>query len=92
MAGLPTQVSVLSQTKNMAKEHGICHVPSPGEPDRVFWFGFDCAHAWDMSPGNTKYHLTHIRDEVYRDLPYVKQQCQRLAGQLKELENSNERV
>src|SRR5688572_7588915 len=23
---------------------GICHVPAPGEPDHVWWFGFDCAH------------------------------------------------
>jgi hypothetical protein len=29
----------------------ICHVPAPGEPDDVWWFGFDCAHAGDFSPG-----------------------------------------
>jgi len=33
-------------------EHAvICHVPEPGEPDAVWWLGFDCAHAWDYSPG-----------------------------------------
>ena len=31
-------------------EH-ICHVPQPGEPDDVWWFGFDCAHAGDFTPG-----------------------------------------
>src|SRR5437868_461399 len=25
----------------------ICHVPQPGEPDDVWWFGFDCNHGYD---------------------------------------------
>jgi hypothetical protein len=29
----------------------ICHVPAPGEPDDVWWLGFDCAHAFDYVPG-----------------------------------------
>lgn len=29
----------------------ICHVPAAGEPDDVWWFGFDCAHAFDLAPG-----------------------------------------
>ncbi len=29
---------------------GICHIPQPGRPDHVWWFGFDCAHAWDLVP------------------------------------------
>lgn len=28
----------------------VCHVPAPGESDNVWWFGFDCGHAWDVSP------------------------------------------
>lgn len=28
----------------------VCHVPKPGEPDDVWWFGFDCAHSGDLSP------------------------------------------
>lgn len=28
----------------------VCHVPKPGEPDDVWWFGFDCGHASDFSP------------------------------------------
>ena len=31
-------------------ESGICHVPDPGEPDHVWWLGFDCAHAFDVTP------------------------------------------
>jgi hypothetical protein len=29
----------------------LCHVPVPGMPDDVWWLGFDCAHAGDLSPG-----------------------------------------
>jgi len=28
----------------------ICHVPKQGEPDDVWWFGFDTSHAGDFSP------------------------------------------
>lgn len=33
----------------------ICHVPEPGEPDNVWWFGFDTAHADDFRPQDAKY-------------------------------------
>jgi hypothetical protein len=28
----------------------ICHKVEPGEPDDVWWLGFDCAHSGDMWP------------------------------------------
>jgi len=28
----------------------ICHKAKPGESDEVWWFGFDCAHCWDLIP------------------------------------------
>lgn len=67
------------------KEHGICHIPAPGEPDRVWWFGWDCAHAWDMSPGHHSYFagLNLGRQDAYRTLEYVKSQRHELARQLK---------
>jgi hypothetical protein len=69
---------------------GICHIPSPGEPDHVWWLGFDCAHAWDYSPRHAMLALrpdggmfarTHM--ERYRALAYVKRECASLASQLK---------
>lgn len=63
---------------------GICHVPAPGEPDAIWWLGFDCCHymdAWGMSQGE---EWTGV-DGVYRDLAYVKGQCTGLAGQLEGL-------
>jgi hypothetical protein len=35
----------------------ICYVPKPGEPDDVWWFGFDCAHSGDFRP---EYHSRFI--------------------------------
>lgn len=28
----------------------ICHVPEPGEPDDIWWLGFDCGHLGDLIP------------------------------------------
>lgn len=62
-------------------EHGICHIPSPGEPDRVWWFGFDCAHAGDLTPA-PMYCFASRSNEAYRDFGYVTAECTRLAAQL----------
>lgn len=66
---------------------GVCHVPEPGQPDHVWWFGFDCAHAFDLAPGMRSMlrdnGLFFERDsDVYRDIDYVKEQIKELARQL----------
>jgi hypothetical protein len=58
---------------------GICHVPEPGQPAHVWWFGFDCAHCYDVAPG---YDWSHGGDREYRDLDYVRGQVRSLAAQL----------
>jgi hypothetical protein len=79
----------------------ICHVPEPGMPDDVWWFGFDCGHAFDLSPGIAArmrelhanmsaaghpradaFDRKHDFMEVYRALPYVRREIERLAEQL----------
>lgn len=71
-----------------SEAEGICHVPGPGESDHVWWFGFDCAHAWDYSPYEMKlsnergFPFTIGREASYKTLEYVKQQCKELAAQL----------
>ncbi len=71
----------------------ICHVPKPGEPDDVHWFGFDCYHAWDRAPGMEAYMRslgqTDLRgsEDVYRTLHYVRQETNRLAEQLRAMES-----
>jgi hypothetical protein len=65
----------------------ICHVASPGEPDPVWWFGFDCAHAGDFSPQYDEPRRLGAptgwgsRNE-YRDIAYVEGECRSLAKQL----------
>jgi hypothetical protein len=67
----------------------ICHVPEPGEPDNVFWFGFDCSHYLDCCPATEalerKCHVPPLsfKDErQYRDVAYVKAEVEKLAAQL----------
>jgi hypothetical protein len=66
----------------------ICHVPAPGEPDDVWWFGFDCAHGFDLSPMMTNLHMhpmpAGLSDLkfVYRDVPFVTKILRRLAAAL----------
>lgn len=75
---------------------GICHVPKPGEPDNVWWFGFDCAHGGDEVPEMQpdlmawnsladlfgKYAAPTGQAPQYRDKAYVERQIGGLAQQL----------
>jgi hypothetical protein len=65
------------------KEHGICHIPGEGEPDRVWWLGLDCGHAWDVSPRD----LTSDGFDFggsYKNLAFVRDECRCLAAQFAE--------
>lgn len=71
--------------------HGVCHTPGPGEPDHVWWLGFDCAHYQDFSPGMAVRlqalpgDHSWMREDIYRDMPYVKSEIASLAKQLREV-------
>lgn len=65
--------------------HGICHVPGPGEPDKVWWLGFDCGHWQDIAPAMLQYE-GYPADcpeypSSYKSLGYVKAECASLARQ-----------
>lgn len=74
------------------RPEGICHVPAPGRPTDVWWFGFDCAHFTDQKPLIDK----RLRDigfepmfvglseefETYKTFGYVVSECSGLAAQL----------
>lgn len=77
--------------------YGVCHLPDEGEPDNVWWLGFDCSHASDLSPGmealRRKHFPEHLNTElpeeyrdVYRDIDYVTAEVRSLAKQLKAME------
>ena len=70
----------------------ICHEPKPGEPDNVWWVGFDCANGFDFSPmmeatmkmvlGKPSQFMNSF--QTYRDVEYVKKEVEDLADQLYE--------
>jgi hypothetical protein len=71
------------------EESGICHIPAPGRPDRIHWFGFDAIHAWDLGPATEALLLTELRhhrrsdpETVYRTAEYMQDQCAQLAAQI----------
>lgn len=60
----------------------ICHVPAPGEPDDVWWIGFDCAHSGDLSPADNAHSRRALREwETYKPESYVRAEVERLAQQ-----------
>lgn len=66
------------------KEHGICHIVEPGEDDRIWWFGFDCCHSFDVAPDLPS--IAHFVDCTYKNFQYVQAELRSLAAQLKERE------
>ena len=82
--------------EGMDEAKGVCHVPEKGAAKNPWWFGFDCAHAFDLCP-QMKATMEEIyakkgeapprslRDgETYRTLDYVREQVTSMAKQLKE--------
>ncbi len=63
---------------------GIYYLPEEDEEVDIWWFGFDCAHAGDLSPG-MMYHMPAflgLEEGVYRTVEYVQKEIQGLAKQL----------
>jgi hypothetical protein len=51
-------------------------------PAGLWWFGFDCSHSGDISPGMLEHRLTMLGYEQYRNFSYVTQHTEALAKQL----------
>jgi hypothetical protein len=69
------------------ESEGVCHVPAPGRPENVWWFGFDCAHLGDVSPAmdaRERERGDGLIDPTatYKTLDYVKRETARLAAQI----------
>lgn len=61
----------------------ICHLPEPGRPAKVWWFGFDCAHCDDRTPKFERPAAIFSGEQpIYRDRAYVEAECASLAEQL----------
>ena len=57
--------------------HGSLTYAGEREPGKTWWFGFDCGHAGDLSPGRGV-----DGDGIYRTLTYARAETERLADQL----------
>jgi hypothetical protein len=90
---IPEGVSIAEEMKgNPPEAVGICHIPGPGEPDNVWWFGFDTGHHTDLTPTMNKsmrewreqYNIEYKSGlgQTYKTIDYVKEQIQMLAIQL----------
>ena len=112
LQGTINEVSIISLFAGGVSEHGTmridCALKAHGgisysaEGDEgLWWFGFDCGHAFDLSPGMAanlrrsgfpcpSMHEQAHRHDTYRDIDYVKQTCADLAFQLKQLEAEQE--
>jgi hypothetical protein len=66
-------------TYGAACQGHVCHVPEPGEPDDVWWVGFDCAHYGDVSPRMAV--MFSDRHGTYRTIAYVRSETSTLAAQ-----------
>lgn len=81
----------------------VCHVAQPGEPEDVWWLGFDCAHYMDRMPGydalsqemhfklgSPKRAMSFLDHASYKTVEYVKAECERLAEQILEADTREE--
>lgn len=64
--------------------HGGLTFGSDSEEDKLWWFGFDCAHAYDVVPGLHPMISQDFPDTTYKDINFVRDNTKRLAEQLKE--------
>lgn len=86
-AGEPEQLRVhggITFGDKCAEDGRICHVARPGEPDDVWWLGFDCGHYNDIRPEDAglMYRYLRARDGIYRSIDYVREQVESLAVQI----------
>lgn len=73
------------KTEGVEPRTQVCHVPRPGEPDDVWWLGFDFHHSNDLAPAMAARERDLGFGEgwrtAYRDIGYVRAQCASVAEQ-----------
>lgn len=63
----------------------LCHIPKPGQPDNIWWLGFDCAHGGDLIPGITSF-FSHMESyETYKNKDFAMKETFNLAQQLSQI-------
>lgn len=72
----------LCDVSRSCKFYGVCNDTDPEEPKHIIWWiGFDCNHFQDFAPACN----IGLNDRLYnyRTISYVKEECSKLAKQLK---------
>lgn len=78
--------------------HGGLSWAAASTEDELWWFGFDCGHFLDFSPGLQANLPPHLRErygglqQEYRDLDFVRRECAGLAWQLHGLSETASRI
>ncbi len=74
-------------SRNVTASRGICHTGDMANKI-VWWLGFDCAHAGDVTPGYQHNLPPQLRlswpGDTYKNIDYVKREVESLAKQLAE--------
>ncbi len=72
---------------------GICHPRELAANHTVKWFGFACDEEGDICPTGDPFlsELTGI-NATYKDFDFVKNECEKLAKQLKEIDKKMEDI
>lgn len=96
------RVPIQTMVNHLTAHGGLTYSAAWPDIDRELWFfGFDCGHAWDLSPALRALtrSLPGYRDEpqidrheTYRTLDYVRKQCASLALQLADIQQTVERI
>jgi hypothetical protein len=97
----PKMILGVGEVLDNVEVHGGLTFAGLRNKSALWYFGFDCGHASDLSPGlDAMTKLLYVDESVkwkecqkmfgdwkYRDINYVKAECQRLARQLKAMDN-----
>lgn len=67
---------------------GVTFTGTMFENHDLWWFGFDCSHAYDFKPGviDTPMESLNMTGSHYRDIEYVRNECRMMAERLSSLD------
>lgn len=69
-------------TGGCSEDGVICHIPTPGRPDDVWWIGFDTCHSQDVAPGMlaSSFHMRALMEAEERERQATMKAMQELHG------------
>lgn len=79
-----------TEERNAQDGFGISWLNEDGSlMENIQWFGFDCAHGWDVLPGMSRFDFDlGGTKRSYKNIRYLMKECTRLAHQLHNLSST----